>query len=292
MQVKSIDSHYQIGRTCTLEVLRLVSIGAYLEWSDEAGVLLPLRYMPEGLAVGDQVEVFVYHDNEGRPIATTMKPIAEVGQTALMECVSLSSSGAFMGWGIHKDLFVPYAEQRGRMQEGRYYIVHLYIDHLSGKIVGSAKLNKHIGNTLPSYRPGEEVSALIAETNDVGYRAIVNHRHWGIIYASDVDEDLRHGDMLTAYIHRVREDGRLDLGLRPVGYDRVEGDATRLVRLMRGNKGILAVGDKSPAEEVMRLTGLSKKSFKMAVGSLYREQRVRLTPTSVTLIEYMEDTDR
>lgn len=283
MAKQQASSPYQLGHICQLEVLRLVSIGAYLEWSDEAGVLLPLRYLPEQTKVGDKLEVFVYHDNEGRLIATTMTPFAEVGQTAYLECVSLSSAGAFLAWGIHKDLFVPFAEQRNRMQEGNWYAVHLYIDQLSGKIVASAKLNKHIGNTLPDYKVGDKVKALLLEHNGIGYRAVVDHIHWGIIYDEDVHSLPRRGEVLTAYIRRIREDGKLDLALRPVGYERTSGDTTTLLRLLRSSGGTLPIGDKSSPEEIQRLTGLSKKSFKMAVGTLYKQRRISLTPTSITL---------
>lgn len=280
------NTNYRLGQFNTLEILRIVSIGAYLEWSDEAGILLPLRYMPADAQVGDFVEVFVYHDNEGRLIATTMRPYATVGQTAYLECVDLSPAGAFVAWGIHKDLFVPFAEQRGRMQEGNYYAVHLYIDQVSGKIVGSAKLAKHIGNTLPDYPIGAEVRAMVIEHNEVGYRAVVDDIHWGIIYDEDMPSLPQRGEVLRAYVHRIREDGKLDLSLRPVGYSRTEGDTVRLLRLLRGSGGTLPIGDKSPADEVLRLTGLSKKSFKMAIGTLYRERRVTLMPTSVTLTEH------
>lgn len=275
---------YLLGRTNHLEVLRIVSIGAYLEWEDEAGILLPLHYLPAETKVGDSLDVFVYHDNEGRLIATTMTPLAEVGQTAYLECVSLSNAGAFLGWGIHKDLFVPFAEQRSRMQEGNYYAVYLYIDQASGKIVGSAKLNKHIGNTLPHYKVGTSVRALVLEHNDIGYRCVVDDIHWGLIYDEDMPELPRRGDIMTAYIRRIREDGKIDLALRPVGYDRTEGDTTRLLRLLRSSGGSLPIGDKSPADEVLRLTGMSKKSFKMAVGALYKQRKITLTPTSITLV--------
>lgn len=288
MDIRKIEprrssSRYQLGRLCQLEVLRLVSIGAYLEWDNEDGILLPLRYLPEGLQVGDTIEVFVYHDNEGRLISTTLPPLAQVGEVALLECVAVSPAGAFVAWGIHKDLFVPFAEQQGRLEPGKHYLIYLYIDQISGKIVGSAKLGKHLGNTLPDYQVGDEVSILVAERNDVGYRAIIEQQHWGIIYYDSVQSELQRGAKLRAYVARIREDGRIDLSLRPIGYQRTEGDASRLLRLLRQHGGTLPIGDKSDAGEVLRLTGLSKKSFKMAVGRLYREQRLTPSPYSIKL---------
>lgn len=286
MEIRKINQsnkHYRIGKVCELEVLRLVSIGAYLEWDNEDGVLLPIRYLPEGVEVGDKLSVFVYHDNEGRIISTTLMPFAEVGEVAYLECISVSTAGAFLSWGIHKDLFVPFSEQLNRMIEGKSYLVYLYIDHVSGKIVGSAKLNKHIGNTLPEYKPGQEVEIIIGEHNEVGYRAIVDHQHWGMLYYDSLKYDLERGSKHRAYIIRTREDGRLDLSLSPVGYSKTEGDTKLIIEKLRERGGVLNIGDKSTAEEILRLTGLSKKSFKMAVGKLYKQQLVSISPYSIEL---------
>lgn len=283
MHISKAKSRYRLGRMCELTILRIVSIGAYLEWADEDGILLPTRYLPVEARPGDVVRVFVYHDNEGRLIATTLQPSAQVGEIALLRCVSVNQVGAFLDWGIHKDLFVPFAEQQNKMLVGHSYLVYLYIDHISGKIVGSARLSKHIGNSLPTYNPGDEVTIIIAERNDVGLRAIVDHQHWGILYFDTLTEDIKRGEQLTAYVVRTREDGRLDLSLRPIGYLRTDKDTARLIELLHKHGGVLAIGDKSPAEEIMRLTGLSKKSFKMAIGRLYKEQRITLSPYTIRL---------
>lgn len=289
MQINRIDkvaSRYQLGRICSLAVLRLVSIGAYLEWDNEDGILLPIRYLPDDVRVGDVLNVFVYHDNEGRLISTTLQPYAVVGQVALLDCVSLSSAGAFLDWGIHKDVFVPFAEQQSRMQEGKSYLVYLYIDRVSGKIVGSAKLSKHIGNQIPEYRVGVEVSIVVAERNDVGYRVVVDNAYWGIVYYDSVDDELYKGNKHKGFVIRTRDDGRLDISLRPLGYNRTDGDTAHIMELLRRNNGKLAIGDKSTADEVMVTTGLSKKSFKMAVGRLYKERKVALSPYSVELVGF------
>lgn len=288
MEIKKVSPRerkpYKLGRICELTVLRLVSIGAYLDWDNEEGILLPLRYCPQELRVGDTISVFVYQDNQGRLIATTLRPHALVGEVARLRCVSVSSAGAFMDWGIHKDLFVPFAEQLGKMQEERYYMVYLYIDHISGKIVGSAKLNKHIGNTLPDYKPGAEVSALVVSRNEVGYRVVVEHQYWGILYHNTLSTEPLIGEALSAYVVRLREDGRLDLSPTPVGYVRTEGNTERILELLDKHNGRLPIGDKSPAQEIERLTGLSKKSFKMAIGRLYKERRIRLQAEQIELI--------
>lgn len=275
---------YLLGRTNRLELLRLVSIGAYLEWSDEAGILLPKRYLPEGAAVGDTIKAFVYHDNEGRLIATTLRPLIEVGQVACLECVSVGQAGAFVEWGIHRDLFIPYAEGAARMREGYSYPIYAYIDQVSGKIVGSAKLSKHIGTTMPRHKPGQEVEALVVERNDVGYRVVVEDQHWGILYEDECPLPPHRGAKLSAYVVRLREDGKLDLSLRPVGYQKMNSETTKLLRLLRQHGGSLPIGDKSPAEDIYRLTGMSKKVFKMAVGALYKEAKLkRPQPHSIEL---------
>ena len=213
MDVTSLTT-YQLGRVQQLPILRLVSIGAYLDGGIQE-ILLPLKYLPSGAREGDLVTVFVYHDNEGRLIATTLPPLAEVDQVAYLRCTSVTDVGAFMEWGIHRDLFVPFREQTSRMLEGYSYAVYLYIDQLSEKIVGSAKLAKHIGNTPAEYEPGQEVSCLVVEQHELGYRCVIEHKHWGFIYADDAPRMLRRGEVLQAYVVRLREDNRVDLSLSP-----------------------------------------------------------------------------
>lgn len=277
---------YRIGCINNLKVLRLVSIGAYLDWHTEEGVLLPKRYLSQETKIGDVISVFVYHDNEGRLIATTLRPHALVGEVAYLSCVGVSRYGAFLEWGIHKDLFVPFAEQQGLMEEGQSYFVYLYVDRISGKIVGSAKLGKHIGNLLPQQcRIGDQVSVVLYERNDKGYRTVVEHKYWGIIYNDQyTSEAWEPGQKFECYISRIREDGRLDLSLHPVGYARVSGDMTRLLRLLKQSGGCIPIGDKSSPEEIMSLSKLSKKSFKTACGALYKKRRVILYPHKVVLV--------
>lgn len=273
---------YQLGRVQSLPILRLVSIGAYLDGGVQ-DILLPIRYLPEGAKEGDEVSVFVYHDNEGRLIATTLVPLAEVGRVAYLRCTSVTEAGAFMEWGIHKDLFVPFREQATKMVEGYSYVVYLYIDQLSGKIVGSARLQKHLDNTPASYAPGQAVQALVTEQHELGYRAIVENEHWGMLYTDDTPRMLRRGELLTAYVVRVREDNRIDLSLSPVGYAKMSAESERLLELIRQAGGSLPVGDKSSPQEIFRLTNMSKKTFKMALGALYKAGKVVLHPMEVSL---------
>lgn len=273
---------YQLGRWQQLPILRLVSIGAYLDGGVQ-DILLPIRYLPEGAKEGDLVEVFVYHDNEGRLIATTLRPLAEVGQVAYLRCSSVTDSGAFLEWGIHKDLFVPFREQTTKMLEGYSYVVYLYVDQLSGKIVGSARLQKHLDNTPAPYAPGQAVEILVTEQHELGYRVVIADEHWGMLYTNDTPRMLRRGEKLTAYVVRLREDNRVDLSLAPVGYAKMSAESERLLELLREAGGQLPIGDKSSPEEVYRLTKMSKKTFKMALGALYKAGQVILAPTEVRL---------
>ena len=275
-------STYQLGRLQELPILRLVSIGAYLDGGVQ-DILLPIRYLPEGAKEGDLVKVFVYHDNEGRLIATTLTPLAEVGQVAYLRCSSVTEAGAFLEWGIHKDLFVPFREQTTKMQEGYSYIVFLYIDQMSGKIVGSARLQKHLDNTPASYSPGQAVQTLVTEQHELGYRVVIEHQHWGMLYTDDTPRMLRRGESVTAYVVRVREDNKVDLSLTPVGYAKMDGESQRLLSLIKEQGGSLPIGDKSSPEAIYRLTKMSKKTFKMALGSLYKAKQVVLSPTEVRL---------
>ena len=274
-------STYQLGRIQSLPILRLVSIGAYLDGGIQ-DILLPLRYLPEGAKKGDMVSVFVYHDNEGRLIATTLTPLAQVGEVAYLRCSSVTDAGAFLEWGIHKDLFVPFREQSTKMQEGYSYIVYLYIDALSGKIVGSARLSKHLDTMPADYAPGSKVSCIVTEQHELGYRCVIEDKHWGLLYSDTAPRMLQRGERIEAYVIRLREeDNKVDLSFVPVGYQKVDGEQARLLTILEKHHGRLPIGDKSPAEDVMHLTGMSKKTFKMVLGSLYKAGLVTLAPTEV-----------
>lgn len=279
---------YELGRINRLKVLRLVSIGAYLNGGEGFDLLLPLKYISEdGLSEGDEVEVFVYHDNEGRPIATTLRPYLQLGEVAALECVGVTGAGAFVDMGIHKDLLVPYGEQNKRMEEGNRYLIYLYKDEVSGRLVGSAKLNKHVGNVIPRYKAGCTVRAIVAQITEIGWRCVVDNRHWGMIYSDDAHEDVNMslGSVHQAYVVRLREDDKIDLSLHPVGYNKIESCAVTLRRLLRRHGGILEVGDKSDPEKIKLLCGMSKKTFKQAVGALYREKLIMLSDYQIKLKE-------
>lgn len=274
----------RIGETATLKVVRNVDFGAYLDGGRLGEILLPARYISTPLAPGDEIEVFVYRDSEDRPVATTEQPYARVGEFAWLTVKEVNKMGAFLDWGLAKDLLVPFREQKSRMIEGHSYPVYLYLDHNSGRIVATAKLEKYLGNLFPSYHPGDKVDCMVYSISPIGTSVVVDNAHHGMLYANELPGPLQLGERLTAYCKHVRPDGKIDLTLTPPLGERLSPIEERLLEALRDAGGTIGVGDKSEPEEIKRLFGCSKKDFKRAVGSLYRQRLVTLTPTSVTLV--------
>lgn len=273
-----------IGNVSKFEVKRFMPQGIYISSQHlDKEILMPKRYVPEGIKEGDEIEAFVYHDNEGRLIATNIIPLITVGQTRVLNCKSCTDAGAFFDWGIHKDLFVPFAEQQKPLKENKRYAVHAYLDRISGKIVGSTKLGKHIGNMPASYSTGDCVSVIVVDKNDVGYRAVVDDIYWGMIYFNEIAGSLDMLDTCKAYVVRVRDDGKIDLSVNPIGYEKVGSLENLILSLLQTNKGELNVGDKSDPEYVRALTGMSKKTFKMVIGSLYKQRKIKVYPNKIML---------
>lgn len=274
---------FQLGKRQSLEVIRQAPQGIYLDGGNEE-ILLPNKYIPEGTNIGARVEVFIYHDNEGRLIATTLSPTIEVGEVGYLPVSMVTEHGAFVSWGIHRDLFVPFSEQRLPMREGYSYPVIAYIDQVSGRITGSSKLNKHIAQIRPSYRPTTEISILVVERTDKGYRVVVDNQHWGMVYLTEESEELTIGTKCKGYVIRTREDDKIDVSLSPLGIERMERDSRFLLELLRGNRGALPIGDKSSPEKIHSYTGFSKKQFKRAIGALYKARMITLKEEQIILI--------
>ncbi len=274
------------GEYQSLRIARIADPGIYL--SDEEGgeVLLPNRYVSLADHVGDLVEVFVYHDSENRLIATREKPFATVGEAAVLEAVDRNAHGVFLAWGITaKDLFMPNRNVPFEVQMGGRYLVYLYRDSLTGRVVATTKLNKYVSNAEITVRPKEQVDILVARRMEMGYRVVINNRHWGMIYNDQIFTPVRVGDKLTGYVHRISDEGRIDIMLQQEGREQREGAATKLLELLEAAGGELKIGDKSSPEEIAAVTGLSKKNFKKAVGTLYRERRIVPTDTTITLVK-------
>lgn len=272
------------GEYQTLRIGRIAEPGIYLTDEQEQEVLLPNRYVRLEDKVGNLVEVFVYHDSENRLIATREKPLAVVGEAAVLKAVDRNAHGVFLDWGITaKDLFLPNRNVPFEVEIGRKYLVWLYRDNLTGRVVATTKLNPYVNNNDLCVRPKEQVDILVARRMEAGFRVVINNRHWGMIYNDQIFTPVAVGDRLTAYVHRISEEGRIDIMLQQEGKDQTDSAAAKLVELLKANKGALPIGDKSSPEEIASLTGLSKKNFKRAVGALYKQRLVTIGDTQITL---------
>ena len=275
----------RLGRTNRLKVVKKVDFGLYLDGGDVHGeILLPSRYVPEGTVIGDEMDVFVYLDQEERLIATTETPLAQVGDFAYLEVAWVNNFGAFLNWGLMKDLFVPFREQKMKMQKGNKYIVHVHLDEESFRIMASAKVEKFLCHDMPPYRIGDAVDVMVWQKTDLGFKAIVDNKYGGLIYEQQVFRELHTGDRLKAYVQYVREDGKIDLILQPLGQQAVTDFRDVLLKHLQMNNGHTNLGDKSPAEEIYAVFGVSKKVFKKAVGDLYKSRIITIDETGLTLI--------
>ncbi len=267
----------ELGKFNTLKVVKEVDFGMYLDGGEEGEILLPLRYVPEGCEPGDELNVFIYLDNEERLVATTLTPLVQVGEFACLEVAWINQYGAFLNWGLMKDLFVPFSEQKMKMQVGKKYVIHAHLDDESYRIVASAKVDRYLSKEAATYEPGQEVDILIWQKTDLGFKAIIENKYSGLLYDSEIFQPLHTGNRLKAYIKQVREDGKIDLMLQKPGQAKVQDFATTLLEHIRKNGGRTALNDKSPAEDIYAIFGVSKKTFKKAVGDLYKKHLIVLT---------------
>jgi len=279
----------KVGKYNTLKIVKDLDFGVYLDGGDGSEILLPARYVPKNVKPGDEVEVFIYHDNEGRLIATTANPLATVGEFKFMEVKSVNNTGAFLEWGLMKDLLVPFREQKASMKEGNWYLVYVHLDHVSGRIVASAKIEKYLDNVPPDYCFNQQVDLLVVEDTEIGYKVIINNLHWGLLYRNEVFLPLEKGAQLKGYIKEVREDDKIDVSITPLGYGKVEGISGIILESLRINGGFLALHDKSDPEEIYALLSVSKKAFKQAVGALYRQRLITIDEDGIRLTNQLFD---
>jgi predicted RNA-binding protein (virulence factor B family) len=267
----------KIGDYNRLLINRFVDFGAYLIDDEENEVLLPKRYLTGYEELDDEIEVFVYNDSENRPVATTEQPFATVGQFCLMRVKSVNAIGAFLDWGlVAKDLLVPFREQRVRMQAGRSYIVYVYLDPNSKRIVASAKLDKFLGNALPDYYHRQKVDVLIVQQQEIGYRVIIDGQFWGMIYNNELYQPVNIGEHHTGFIKQVRDDGKIDVTLAKIEKMRIDDVADDILRYLQENGGTMKLNDKSSPEDILRTFNCSKKDFKKALGLLYKQHKITL----------------
>ncbi len=270
----------EIGHYYTLEIAREVDFGMYLS-SELGDILLPKKYLPEGIKVGDAIKVFVYKDTEDRLIATTETALGEVGDIVSLEVIDKTPHGAFMHWGLIKDLFVPKKEQPQPFNVGDRHIVRICLDHKTDRLIGTGKINAFLTKKIEDLREGDEVSTLIYAKSDLGFKAAVNQKYSGLFYANEVYDSLSMGDEKTAYIKRIREDGKIDLALKPGGKKSIDSDMAVILDLLKLNNNKLPYHDKSSPEEIKYFFKLSKKAFKKAVGGLLKQRLIKLTDEGI-----------
>lgn len=274
----------KIGEYNKLTINRFVDFGAYLIDNEDNEVLLPKRYLSGEEELDDNIEVFVYNDSENRPVATTEHPFATVGQFSLMRVKAVNAIGAFLDWGlVAKDLLVPFGEQRVRMQAGRSYIVFIYLDPSSQRIVASAKLDKFLNKSVPNYYHRQKIDVLITQQLEIGYRVIVDGKHWGMIYNNELYQHVNIGEHHMGFIKQVRDDGKIDVTLAKIEKMRIDDVAALILDYLQENGGTMTLNDKSTPDEILRTFNCSKKDFKKALGLLYKQHRVTLGDTT-TLI--------
>lgn len=275
----------KLGKFNQLEVVKKVDFGIYLDGGEEGEVLLPTRYVPEDCAVGDILNVFLYLDMEERLIATTLVPYVQVGEFAYLEVAWVNQYGAFLNWGLMKDLFVPFREQKMKMQVGRKYMIHAHLDDESYRIVASAKVERYLSKEKPEYAAGDEVDILVWQKTDLGFKAIIDNKYSGLLYENEIFTPLSAGMQLKAYVKQVREDGKVDLMLQKPGFAKVGDFSKTLLDYLREQGGRIALTDKSPAEEIYEVFGVSKKTFKKEVGDLYKKRLISLQDDAIVLVK-------
>lgn len=273
----------KLGKFNQLEVVKTVDFGVYLDGGESGEILLPSRYVPEDCAEGNILNVFIYLDNEERLIATTLTPFAQVGDFAYLEVNWVNEFGAFLNWGLMKDLFVPFREQKMRMQIGRGYIVYIYIDEESFRIVATAKVDRYLSKDAPSYQPGEEVNILIWQKTDLGFKAIVDNKFGGLLYDNEIFAHIHTGMTMKAFIKQIREDGKIDLILQKPGFEKIDSFAKTLLDYIKSHHGRITMTDKSSADEIYNTFGVSKKTFKKGVGELYKQRLIILETDHIRL---------
>jgi len=273
----------KVGDYNTLQVIREVAFGVYLDDGNE-GILLPKRFVPENTKTGDNINVFLYHDGEDRLIATTQKPYAVIGEIAYLKVISITPQGAFLDWGLMKDLFVHRSKQISGMRVGGSYLVKLYLDEQTGRIAATEKIEYFLNNENLTVKEGDVVQLIVYRRTDIGYLMIINNQHTGVLHFSDIFRNIGVGDKMQGYIKTIRDENKIDLAVGTKGYARVEDETTKILRLLQENNGYLPYYDKSNAEDIYDFFGMSKKTFKMTIGALYKQQKIELTQTGIKLL--------
>jgi len=277
-------SMIKVGDYNVLKVLREADFGFYLD-DDAEGILLPKRFVPEGLKVGDEIKVFIYHDSEGRLIATTQHPKGVVGEIVKLKAITVTNQGAFLDWGLMKDIFVPKSKQLGGMREGAEYLVKIYVDEQTGRVAATEKIEPFLSNENLTVKEKDMVDLVVYRRTDIGYLVIINNIHTGVLHFNEIYQNIGVGDKLKGFIKTIRSENKVDVVVGRPGYNRVEDEAEKILRLLNENNGYLPYHDKSGPDEIYNFFGISKKAFKMATGNLYKQQKITFTKTGIKLLE-------
>ena len=274
----------KLGEINSMEILRETDHGVYLIDKDDEEVLLPNRYVPESFKIWDKIDVFVYLDNEERPVATTEQPYIMKGEFALLRCNQVTDYGAFLDWGLVKELFCPFKEQAFKMKPGGWYLVYCYLDEKTNRLVASSKTNHFLDNKNLSVKPFEEVDLIVSHPSEIGMNVIVNKKHSGLIYKDSIFRDLSVGDKLKGIVKKIRPGNKLDISIGQVGYRNIEPNADRILKALQDNGGKIDLTDKSSPEDIKEELQMSKKNFKKAIGTLYKQRKVELKPDGIYLV--------
>lgn len=272
-----------IGKINKLKVVKQQGADVYLDNGISGKVLLADRKLPSNCQVGDTLDVFVYVDSEGHLAATAKKPLAQVGDIAWLKVVSLNYVGAFLDWGLPKDLLVPFSEQHHELEVGRSYLVKVFLDD-QNRIAATTKIDKFLSDESDDFEVGQKVSLIIADKSDLGVKAIINNSHWGMLYENELFQPVRKGQKLDGYIKQIREDRKIDLSLHQPGYGKVVSLTDTIIAKLKANNGVLMLSDKSPPEAIYAAFGVSKKVFKQAIGALYKQQLITIDKTGIKLV--------
>jgi len=275
----------EIGKINHLNVVKQVDFGVYLDGDELGEILLPERDLPSGCVVGEGLDVFIYLDSEDLLIATTQMPKAMVGECAFLKVVEVNAVGAFLDWGLPKDLLVPYGEQQKPMEEGESYVVYLYVDEASERIAATSRLNKFVVDTSPYFKQQQKVELLVCERTDLGYKAVVNQTVIGLLFNSDVISPVRHGEKLQGYIKQIRPDNKLDLCLQLVTREALDDLSEQILAFIQAEGGQTTLTDKSPPDAIAKQFGVSKSSYKKALGKLYQKRLVLIEKHQVSLVK-------
>ena len=274
----------KIGKHATLEIIKEVEFGLYLDGGPYGEILLPIRYVPKKYELGQDLRVFIYTDSEDRIIATTLEPLAQADQFACLQVKAVMEYGAFLDWGLPKDLFVPYREQVQAMRVGAHYVVRVYVDEKTDRMIASARLNRFVKTIAEGLEEGQKVNLLIAEKTDVGYKAIINDAYWGVLYHNEIFDKLKIGERREGFVKKIRDDGKVDLSLEAQGYQKqIPAAAKNLIQQLKNNEGFLPLTDKSPPDDIYKKLKMSKKAFKKAVGMLYKQRLIILEKNGIRL---------